>query len=223
MPLQNRVTPFGDIVALAGRGLVMGNRGILHDDARRLVRYSALRRWIACVIEFRGRHRVVMRPHSYTELFFLDEATAFSAGHRPCAECRHADYRKFVDLWELCHGKPVSADLIDLQLHTERLAGPRIKRTYHADLARLPDGTYIVENDRAWLVLGKTLFAWSDQGYTERRERPAHRKVDVLTPRSTVAVLTAGYRVAVHPSAEKDGSVSATHRAADRRGTPPPV
>jgi hypothetical protein len=222
MPLQNRVTPFGDIVALAGRGLVMGNRGILHDDARRLVRYSALRRWIACVIEFRGRHRVVMRPHSYTELFFLDEATAFAAGHRPCAECRRADYRKFVDLWELCHGKPVSADIIDLRLHNERLAGPRAKRTYRADLGDLPDGTYIVEDGRAWLVLGKTLLAWSDVGYTERRARPAHREVDVLTPPSTVAVLTAGYRVAVHPSAKNGGS-SATHRAADRRGTRPPV
>jgi hypothetical protein len=221
MPLQNRVTPFGDIVALAGRGLVMGNRGILHDDARRLVRYSALRRWIACVIEFRGRHRVVMRPHSYTELFFLDEATAFAAGHRPCAECRHADYRKFVDLWKVCHGKQVSADLIDRQLHAERLAGPRTKRTYRAELADLPDGTYIEENGRAWLASGKTLFAWSDVGYAEHRARPARREVDVLTPRSTVAVLTAGYRVAIHPSAEK--AVSAKHRAADRRGTRSPV
>jgi hypothetical protein len=223
MPLQNRVTPFGEIVALAGRGLMMGNRGILHDDARRLVRYSALRRWIACVIEFRGRHRVVMRPHSYTELFFLDEATAFSAGHRPCAECRRADYKKFVGLWERCHGKPVGADAIDLQLHNDRLAGPRTKRTYRADLSDLPDGTYIAEDRRAWLVLGKTLFAWSDLGYTDRRARPAHREVEVLTPRSTVAVLTAGYRVGVHPSAEKDGSASATHRAAGPRGTRPPV
>jgi hypothetical protein len=221
MPLQNRVTPFGDIVALAGRGLVMGNRGILHDDVRRLVRYSALRRWIACVIEFRGRHRVVMRPHSYTELFFLDEATAFAAGHRPCAECRHADYRKFVDLWKLCHGKQVSADLIDRQLHGERLAGPRAKRTYRAELADLPDGTYIEEKGRAWLVSGQTLFAWSDVGYNERRARPARRKVDVLTPRSTVAILAAGYRVAIHPSAEK--AVSAKRRATDRRGTRSPV
>jgi hypothetical protein len=201
-PLQNRVTPFGEIVALAGRGLVMGNRGILHDDMRRIVRYSQVRRWLACLTEFRGRHRIVMRPHSYTELFFLDEATAFAAGHRPCAECRHRDYQRFRTLWAICHGEPVSADLIDRQLHRDRLAGPRAKRVYRADLAGLPDGAYIAAHDRAWLVWGDTLFAWSAQGYTERRKRSANRMVEVLTPRSTVAVLAAGYRVDVHPSAE---------------------
>jgi hypothetical protein len=202
MPLQNRVTPFGDIVALAGRGLVMGNRGVLHDDSRRIVRYSQVRRWLACRIEFRGRRRIIMRPHSYTELFFLDEATAFAAGHRPCAECRHADYRRFCTLWAICHGEPVSADIIDRQLHRDRLAGRRAKRVYREDLADLPDGAYIAVDDRAWLVWGKALFAWSARGYTERRKRSAHREVDVLTPRSTVAVLAAGYQVAVHPSAE---------------------
>jgi len=201
MPLQNRVTPFGEIVALAGRGLMMGNRGILHDDAKRIVRYSQLRRWLVCLTEFRGRHRIVMRPHSYTELFFLDEATAFAAGHRPCAECRRADYRRFCELWADCHGEPVSADLIDLQLHAERLAGRRVKRVYRENLAALPDGAYIAADDRAWLVWGKTLFAWSAQGYTERRKRSRHGEVDVLTPRSTVAVLAAGYQVAIHPSA----------------------
>jgi hypothetical protein len=201
MPLQNRVTPFGEIVALAGRGLVMGNRGILHDDARRIVRHSQLRRWLACRTEFRGRHRTIMRPHSYTELFFLDEATAFAAGHRPCAECRSMDYRRFRALWAVCHGEPLSADLIDRQLHRERLAGRRAKRVYREDLVDLPDGAYIAVDERAWLVWGKTLFAWSALGYTERRDRSAHREVEVLTPRSTVAVLAAGYRVAVHPSA----------------------
>jgi hypothetical protein len=201
MPLQNRVTPFGEIVALAGRGLMMGNRGILHDDSRHLVRYSQLRRWIACVIEFRGRHRIVMRPHSYTELFFLDEATAFAAGHRPCAECRRADYRRFRDLWATCHGAPVSADLMDLRLHSDRLVGRRTKRVYRENLADLPDGAYIAADGRAWLVMGDALFAWSDRGYSERRKRQARAEVEVLTPRSTVAVLAAGYRVAVHPSA----------------------
>jgi hypothetical protein len=95
VPLQNRVTPYGEIVALPDRGLVMGNRGILHDDARHIVRSWQVRRWIACRIAFRGRRRQLMQPHSYTELFFLDEATAFSAGHRLCAECRHADYQRF--------------------------------------------------------------------------------------------------------------------------------
>ncbi len=201
MPLQNRVTPFGEIVALTGRGLVMGNRGILHDDERRIVRYSQVRRWLACRTEFRGIRRVIMRPHSYTELFFLDEATAFAAGHRPCAECRYADYQRFRTLWANCHGEPVNADLIDRQLHCDRLAGRRAKRTYLGDLVNLPDGAYIAMDDRAWLVWGTTLFGWSALGYTERRRRSTHGKVDVLTPRSTVAVLAAGYRVAIHPSA----------------------
>lgn len=202
MPRQNRVTPFGEIVALAGRGLLMGNRGILHDDMQRLVRYSQVRRWLACRTEFRGRHRSIMRPHSYTELFFLDEATAFSAGHRPCAECRHEDYRRFRTLWAICHGEPVSADLIDRRLQGDRLAGRRTKRVYRDDLFDLPDGAYIVVDGRAWLVLGKMLYAWSALGYTERRERSGHDEVEVLTPRSTIAVLAAGYRVAVHPSAD---------------------
>lgn len=201
MPLQNRVTPFGEIVAIAGRGLVMGNRGILHDDARRIVRYSQVRRWLACRTEFRGIRRVIMRPHSYTELFFLDEATAFAAGHRPCAECRHADYQQFRALWAKCHGEPVSADLIDRQLQLDRLAGRRVKRVYRADLIDLPDGAYIAADNRAWLVWGNTLFAWTALGYTERRERSALGEVDVLTPRSTVAVLAAGYGAAIHPSA----------------------
>src|SRR5262245_5520966 len=99
MPLQNRVTPFGDLIATAARGTLMGNRGCLHDDCRQIRRPFALKRWIACVLDFRGRHRTVMAPGRYTELFFLDEATALAAGHRPCAECRHADYVRFRSLW----------------------------------------------------------------------------------------------------------------------------
>lgn len=203
MSLQNRVTPFGEIAAVGGRGLVMGNRGILHDDNRRIVRYSQVRRWLACRTEFRQIRRVVMRPHSYTELFFLDEATSFAAGHRPCAECRRPDYRRFCDLWAMCHGEPVSADIIDRRLQRERLIRPRVKRTYNADLASLPDGVYVAIGDRAWLVWGDSLFAWSPNGYGEFRERPQRKDVSVLTPPSTVAVLAAGYRVAVHPSVEK--------------------
>ena len=170
-PLQNRVTPFGDIIAVAARGLVMGNRGILHDDTRNIVRYSQVRRWLACRTEFRDRRRVIMRPHSYTELFFLDEATALAAGHRPCAECRHSDYQQFRALWAMCHGEPVSADLIDRRLHRDRLAGRRMKRVYRSDIATLPDGAFIALDNRAWLVLGNMLFAWSELGYTKRIRR----------------------------------------------------
>jgi hypothetical protein len=200
VPLQNRVTPFGEIVALPGRGLVMGNRGVLHDDRRTIVRSSQLRRWIACHVEFRGRKRQIMRPRSYTELFFLDEATALSAGHRPCAECRNADYRRFRALWEGCHGSPAGADDMDARLHADRLAGKQ-KRTYREDVANLPDGTYVLLDGKARLVWEGDVFTWSDAGYTERRKRPPRGDVDVLTPRAAVAVLAAGYRPAIHHSA----------------------
>jgi hypothetical protein len=199
-PLQNRVTPFGEIVALEGRGLVMGNRGVLHDDHRRLVRASQVRRWIACRLEFRGRRRSIMAPKRYTELFFLDEATALSAGHRPCRECRYADYERFRSLWAGCYGGPASADAMDLQLHRERLIDGR-KRTYRGGIHALPDGTYIALDGDAWLLWGDELLAWSRAGYTSRKPRPARMEVDVLTPGSIVAVLAAGYRPGVHPSA----------------------
>lgn len=201
MPLQNRVTPFGEIVAAYGRGLMMGNRGVLHDDERHIIRYSQLRRWLICVLEFRGRHREIMRPHSYTELFFLDEATALAAGHRPCAECRHADYLRFRNLWAISHGESANADAIDRGLERDRLAGPRTKRTYWENLRNLPDGAYITLDGRAWLIWDSKLFGWSAEAYGKSRPRQVRGEVEVLTPRSTVAVLAAGYRAAVHPSA----------------------
>jgi len=179
---------------------MMGNRGILHDDARRIVRVWQVRRWIACVLEFRGRRRAVMTPHRYTELFFLDEAAALSAGHRPCAECRRADYRRFQSFWRVCHGDTADADEMDLRLHSERAAGKQ-KRTYRAGFASLPDGAYVALHGAPWLVLGESIHRWSDSGYVERRDRPASGDVEVLTPRSLVAVLAAGYVPALHSSA----------------------
>jgi hypothetical protein len=202
VPLQNRVTPFGDLVAVAGRGRLMGNRGVLHDDARRIVRAWQVRRWIACLTEFRGRHREIMQPRRYTELFFLDEATAFAAGHRPCAECRNADYRRFRALWEASFGAPADADSMDRVLHAERLDGRR-KRTHWADFATLPDGAYVALDGRAWLVWRGELLAWTDGGYAERRPRPHNGEGAVLTPRSVVALLRLGYPVSVHPSAAR--------------------
>jgi hypothetical protein len=202
MPLQNRVTPFGEIVALPGRGLMMGNRGILHDEARRVVRSFAVKRWIACRLEFRGRHRKVMQPHRYTELFFLDEATALAAGHRPCAECRRKDYERFRSLWQVCYGAPADADSMDARLHADRIAGKE-KRAYLDDLASVPDGAYVILDGIAWLLWNEALHAWSDSGYVRRRPRPARGEVEVLTPQSLVAILIAGYRPAVHPSAQR--------------------
>jgi hypothetical protein len=199
MPLQNRVTPFGELQALSGRGLLTGNRGVLHD-ARRIVRPWQVRRWIACRLEFRGRRRLIMQPRRWTELFFLDEATALAAGHRPCAECRNGDYRRFRALWSAHHGAPAGADSMDRVLHAERLDGRR-KRTYRAHCADLPDGAIVALDATAWLVWRGELLAWSDRGYTERRRLPRGGDVEALTPPSIVALLRAGYPVWVHPTA----------------------
>ena len=203
MPLQNRVTPFGELVAVPGRGLMMGNRGVLHDDARRIVRAWQVRRWIACRLEFRGRYRAVMQPRRYTELFFLDEAAAFAAGHRPCRECRYVDYQRFRSLWESVHGGPVNADAMDRVLHAERLDGRR-KRTYRARLGSLPDGTYVVMDDAPWMLWRGELLRWSDSGYRGCCKLRDDADVDVLTPRSIVALFAAGYPVTAHPTATDD-------------------
>jgi hypothetical protein len=203
MPLQNRVTPLGDIVALPGRGLMMGNRGVLHDENRRVVRSMQSKRWIACVLEFRGRYRTVMTPHRYTELFFLDEATAFAAGHRPCAECRRADYKRFQTLWLKCFGGAANADAMDAVLHAQRLEG-RKKRMWRTDISALPDGTYILNDGVPYLVWRNNLLAWSDAGYRECKPRPARAEVDVLTPESIVAILKAGYVPGVHSTAARE-------------------
>src|SRR6266550_389314 len=135
MPLRNRVTPFGEIVAVSGRGTVMGNRGVLHNAQREIVRDSAVKRWIACRLEFKGRHRELLQPNRWTELFFLDEAAAFAAGHRPCAECRRADFVRFCAAWQGVHGGGLwRVDGIDARLHEQRRLGPWRKRTYVDEL-----------------------------------------------------------------------------------------
>jgi len=200
VPLQNRVTPFGEIVAVPARGTLMGNRGILHGADRRVVRDWQVRRWIACRLQFRGRHRSVMQPGSYTELFFLDEAAALADGHRPCAECRHADYVAFQGAWRSAFpDRSTAADAMDGILHAERRVRPFVKRTHSADAQSLPDGSYVVVDERAWLVGGKWLHAWSAGGYTEHVPRPSG-SVTLLTPPSIVEVLRAGYPVDMHPT-----------------------
>src|SRR5580692_5763791 len=124
MPLQNRVDPFGSLFRTQARGAMMGNRGgPLHNSDREIVRVYKTRRWITCVLEFRGRHRTVMSERRYTELFFLDEAVAFAAGHRPCAECRRERFNAFKEAWWRRHGKynPPFADEMDLELHRARI------------------------------------------------------------------------------------------------------
>ena len=195
MPRQNRVTPLGELIAHPARGLVYGNRGCLHDDKGRIRRRWATRRWIACRLEFRGWHREpLMQPGKFTELFFLDEATAFAAGHRPCALCRREDYRTFGEIWSELHPGQAGADAIDAQLHEERLAGPWEGAPV--------DGAFVLEDGKPWLVLGGELLRWTPGGYAERRSRPSRARL--ITPPSLVEVLRAGWDGAVpllHPTA----------------------
>jgi len=200
-PLQNRVTPFGEIEALTGRGTMLGNRGTLCDDAQHIVRKWQVRRWIACRLHVPGRRRKLMQPHTWTELFFLDEAAAFAAGHRPCAACLYADYKRFKELWIGCFGGPAGADDMDDRLHADRILKGGMKRTHRAEISELPEGTYIALEGEAWVVIGERLLAWSDNGYTTSQSRFRHREVDVLTPASLVTVMAAGYVPRLHPSA----------------------
>jgi hypothetical protein len=195
MPLQNRVTPLGELVAVPERGLVYGNRGNLHDREGRIRRRYAVKRWIACRLEFKNRRRTeLLQPGRYTELFFLDDATAFAAGHRPCAECRRVDYDRFRELV----GAP-NADAMDEQLHAERIDRPRFRAAFD----ELPDGVFVLEDGEPWLVLGSELLQWTPGGYTVRRPKPA-REALLITPPTTVEVLRAGWEPVVpflHPSA----------------------
>ena len=208
-PLENRVTPFGDLIATTARGTLMGNRGRLHDPSRRIVRRTAsgYRAWVTCRLEFRGRHRTVMAPNRYTELFFLDEATALAAGHRPCGECRRADYRRFKAAWLVANrdrglGPDAPIGAIDEELHRDRLGPDGQSRTYRARVRSLPDGVFVALPDatEALLVWRGGLAPWSPAGYGALRLSPRDGWVRVLTPRSTTATIAAGYAPAVHSS-----------------------
>ena len=193
MPLQNRVTPLGELIADPARGLVYGNRGCLHDASGRIRRHSNGKRWIACRLEFKGWHRgPLMQPGRFTELFFLDEATAFAAGHRPCAFCRHADYDRLL---AICGAS--GAEEMDLQLQSERA------HRHQAELGDLPDGAFVLGHGEPWLVRGSRLLRWTPAGYTESALRPSGRAT-VVTPLSLVEVLRSNWEPLVplfHPSA----------------------
>jgi hypothetical protein len=194
VPLQNRVNPLGELIATPARGLLFGNRGRLHDDQGRIRRPYAGRRWIACRLEFRGRHHGAMPPGRYTGLFFLDEATAFAAGHRPCAECRREDYERFAGL---CGAR---ADAIDARLHRERRG-----RRHERRLDALPDGAFVLHDGEPWLVLGRELLRWTPDGYAERLHRPGG-SVTVITPALLLEVLRTGWESSVpmfHPTADR--------------------
>lgn len=194
MPFQNRVTPLGELIATPERGLVYGNRGCLHDAHGQIRRNWQVKRWISCRLGFRGWHRAAgpMPPGRFTGLFFLDEATAVAAGHRPCALCRREDYVRFLEIV----GEK-RADAIDERLHAERLA-PKPER----EITSLPDGAFVLLDGAAWLVLGGELRRWAPGGYTARQ--PATGRAPLLTPVTVLPVLDSGWDGVVpflHPSA----------------------
>ena len=198
MPLQNRVDPWGRLHAVEERGAWMGNRGVLHDASRRIVRPWRLKAWILCRLEFKGRRRQVFAPARYSELFFLDEATAFAAGHRPCAECNRERFNAFKRAWP----SGTRAAEIDEVLHAERLAGAG-KVTYEARLDELPDGVMIERDGAALLVRGEALYPWSFAGYGAPLPRPrGTTRVRALTPRSMVRAIGQGFSPQIHPSAD---------------------
>jgi hypothetical protein len=211
VPLQNRVTPLGELIATPARGLVYGNRGCLHDADGRIRRHHATRRWIACRLRFRGWHRApLMAPGRFTELFFLDEATALAAGHRPCALCRRADYEHLAHVLGERHPGARGADAIDAQLHDERVV-PRSggRRLHEAPLDELPDGTFVLHRSEPCLVLAGELLTWTPAGYTARRAAP-QRAATVITPPSLVALLRSERTPLVpllHPSAREAQSL----------------
>ena len=194
------MTPFGELVADPARGLVYGNRGCLHDASGEIRRSFAVRRWIACRLEFRGRHRSpLVQPGRYTGLFFLDEATAMAAGHRACAECRREDY---VRLGEILG--PARADELDARLHAERLDAGGRRRLHETPLGELPDGAFVLWDGGPWLVLGPQLLRWTAAGYRERVARPVRGSAPAITPPTLLAVLRSDWDPVVpllHPTA----------------------
>lgn len=199
MPLQNRVAPTGAVIAASGRGTFMGNRGILHDDAGRIVRASRNRMWLICRLEFKGRKRELMRPGSYTELFFLDEAVALAAGHRPCGECRRESYRAYIDAINVRSCEPIrGAQQLDGKLNASR----KLPRT-RPRIDTLPDGTFVCLGDNDFRLIWRgELHRWSPQGYTDSTplaDGPV--SAALLTPELSVHALRNGYPVQVHRSA----------------------
>ena len=196
--LQNRIDPFGNIIKTQARGSWMGNRGILHNEDQKILRPFKLKAWITCVLEFRGRKRQVMAPNRYTELFFLDEATSFAAGHRPCFECRRKDADQFKSFW--LKGNPgynfdekTPIGEIDKILHKERIDRDKSKVTFEEKIDKIPNGTFVIFNNQPYLFLDQSLYLWSPSGYEKGIALPVVNKLTLLTPRSIVNAFRAGY------------------------------
>lgn len=196
MPYQNRVTPTGQLIGTPARGTFMGNRGVLHNPQGEIVRAYQGKRWITCRLDFKKRHRPVMTPGRYTELFFLDEATALAAGHRPCRECRRQEFDRFAAIWREVNGGTGKADEMDRQLHVERTAEAK---PIYTSLDDLPDGVFVEnENSEALLLWQHHLHFWTPFGYSTTFPLTTPGLFTLLTPLSTVQVIRAGYTPIVY-------------------------
>ncbi|MEO0619456.1 MAG: hypothetical protein AAFZ01_09265 [Pseudomonadota bacterium] len=202
MPLQNRVTPFGDIVATPERGTMMGNRGgcFHRDDGSLKDRRWASKAWIACVLDFKNRRRTLRQPGRYTELFFLDEATALAAGHRPCAECRRTEFMEFAARWNKLRGRDGRAYVREMDdiLHAERHTSAPANASQSVTLSGLPEGAMAVADGRPYLKWERAVWAWNFAGYTRIKNPPNTARL--ITPPAIVEVLADGYRPRIHSS-----------------------
>ncbi len=200
MGLQNRVLPTGEIVADPARGLLTGNRGILHDGKTLGRRRWTHPHWISCALTFKDVRRSPMSPGTWTELFFLDEAVALAAGHRPCALCRREALQRFCAAWAAATGAPARVPEIDRALHRARVTRDRCQVRHLAPAETLPPGCFILLGDVPHLLGRDAALPFSPAGYGEPRPRPAGMTL-TLTPAPLVAVLAAGYRPLTHPTA----------------------
>ncbi len=205
MALQNRVDPYGRIFACADRGLFMGNRGgALHNSQQEIVSQYTNRRWLTCLLKYKDVRRPVMAPGLYTELFFLDEAVAFSAGHRPCVLCRRDRYNVFREAWvraQLHSGpKPPLADEIDCVLQDARLDKSKQKVTHQAPIQSLPDGAFLQMDGSSYLAWGDHLYRWTPGGYDSKHRKPTGQNATILTPEPFIRCFEKGYRPEIHPS-----------------------
>lgn len=206
MALQNRVNPYGELEAVKSRGAWMGNRGILHNENKEIVAPWRHKNWVICQLSFKGHKRTLFGDRTYSELFFLDEATALAAGHRPCFTCRRERYREFKDLWAhanaaLLEMHDLSINQIDSQLHQERAIRGGGKMSFTAEIETLPSGTMMNWEGRAHLLWDKKLYPWTHSGYGSGKEcRPEVTLVEVLTPKSIVEMYRVGFTPEVHPT-----------------------
>jgi hypothetical protein len=195
---QNRVNPFGELIKTPARGNLMGNRGVIHNNHGEIKQPYKLKAWITCLLQFKGRKFKIMAPNRWTALFFLDEATAFAAGHRPCNECRRNDFMKFKSFWikgnpEYGFSTKTKIAEIDAVLHSERINADKEKVIFEMDISEIPNGTFVLVKSIPHLFFQSSLYEWTPHGYTNTTSLPSDSRLTILTPKSIVKMFGAGY------------------------------